>query len=70
MSIQLLFLQQRCNPSMLNGGREGCSHPGLRVVHDSFHPPSGETVVSASDGPFFLKHPGKICWFMDVQTQA
>ena len=39
MSIQLLFLQQRCNPSMLNGGREGCSHPGLRVVHDSFHPP-------------------------------
>ena len=70
MSIQLLFLQQRCNPSMLNGGREGCSHPGLRVVHDSFHPPSGETVFSASDGCFFLKHPGKICWFMDVQTQA
>ena len=53
MSIQLLFLQQRCNPSMLNGGREGCSHPGLRVVHDSFHPPSGETVFSASDGCFF-----------------
>ena len=54
MSIQLLFLQQRCNPSMLNGGREGCSHPGLRVVHDSFHPPSGETVFSASDGCFFF----------------
>ena len=54
MSIQLLFLQQRCNPSMLNGGREGCSHPGLRAVHDSFHPPSGETVFSASDGCFFF----------------
>ena len=44
---------------MLNGGREGCSHPGLRVVHDSFHPPSGETVVSASDGRFFFEAPGE-----------
>ena len=40
LSIQLLFLQQRCNRSMyLRGARGLRFSPGLQVVRDSFHPP-------------------------------
>ena len=40
LSIQLLFLQQRCNrPMYLRGARGLRFSPGLQVVRDSFHPP-------------------------------